>query len=530
MVDRNGARLARNVFGVLEPTDVAVEAKFQKIIASPTIDLKPNKHFKDVAVPHLFQRKGILAMLMRDNMILGDDCGLGKTLQAICHFTYIKSRYPDAMALVLTEKIALKQWVNEIKWLTKGLTSKIVTATTHVNKDLRVSAMRQCPDDFFVTTYSMIYNYADYIFEGRGKRWILYADEPNYFANTATKLQMQMCAALDRRPPSRRYGLTATIIENRLEEAFGIMRVITPGVFQSWKEFESNHCIMRKTRRGPVRTGYKNLADFRMRVHSVFLGRAQTDAEVDMVLPEVFVKDVEIELSVPQTKKLIEAEDQLIEDDKGKVKKLLLLPAMIVQQQIVDDPKTAGFNLHSAKKDALVEMLLGSMAGQKVIVFSKLRMVIDQLEVALDKNKITNARITGAEDVETRDEAKDKFWDKGPTGVQVLLITRAGSKGANLQAGKHLIFFDLPWSWGLYKQTRGRIVRGGSEHERVGVYHFLAEKHPAVTKSEQTIDHHTLKVVKRKLGLANVLKDEGIDITDSSSDIQEIFAELKRGR
>lgn len=451
------------------------------------------------------------------------------TLESIYHFTYLKAANPKLKAVVFTEKSALIQWKREIERFTKNLTPILITAETHPDKNLRISAMRQFWGDILITTYSMAYNYSQYMLEGLGEGFVLYADEPNYFKNTTSLLHTRMFDFASH--SSRSYGLTATVIENRLDEAFGIMRIVAPGTLPSLHEFHKEFCIRKKIKRGVIVTvGYRKLDEFRKRIQPSYFGRLQDDPEVLQSLPDVITKDIEVLMSECQSRKVVEAMDRIVQLSTGEIKQVDVLPALILSQQFTNAPELLGFDIKSAKTEALIEMLENSLSGERVIVFSKFRSMLDLLEKDLKAKKIDCVRITGKESTEQREESRSRFMSDGLHRCNLLLMTRAGLKAINLQKGGHLIFFDMPWSYGNYRQAVGRIKRTGSMHKTVGVYRMLGVLHPTVASlvgGEMTIDHYTRDTVMKKKVLFNAVTGDITDIESVSSDMMEIFAEIK---
>jgi len=504
---------------------------------APALVLKPNRYFNQVDIPWLYEKRGIMMMLLSDSMVLGDDVGLGKTLQAIIAFSYLKHVHPDMRAVVFTEKATLFQWQKEIAWLCPNMRVDVVTAVTHKDMKERKEALL-ADRDMLITTYSTLYGCLDELMRGLGPKFEIIADECVYFKNHEAILFRQIQRL--RGAAARAYGMTATIIENRLEEAYSIFRVVAPGTFPSLCYFNKTFCVFRDIERdagsrGRIKTrivsGYKNLHQFRRIIEPVFFGRLQTDPEVQQHLPEDLHKDMEVQMTVEQSRKVLEAMRGLIELPDGEVKALGVLNGMTMCQQMVDMPSVKGFDLPSEKLEDLIEVLQGSLAGEHVIVWSKFREVIDAIERALTKVGIKTVRITGKEDEYQREAAKVAFNDGL---VPVLLMTKAGQRGLNLQKAGHFFFFDLPWSWGIYRQLVGRMKRTGSLYERVGVYRMLARLHPAVLRPgepAETIDHYTLKVVQRKKILADAVQGDTTTIEDiDPSAVMEIFQSIRDSR
>lgn len=68
--------------------------------------------------------------------------------------------------------------------------------------------------------------------------------------------------------------------------------------------------------------------------------------------------------------------------------------------------------------------------------------------------------------------AMELFWKEG--GAKFLISTSAGGEGVNLQIGRVLFNYDLPWNPMAVEQRIGRIHRYGQQ-ETVQVYNLLAE-------------------------------------------------------
>lgn len=174
--------------------------------------------------------------------------------------------------------------------------------------------------------------------------------------------------------------------------------------------------------------------------------------------------------------------------------------------QLIMDDEGNPFQGDSSKVDALLELLEGDASGKKVIVFSRFEKMISHIEEALNKAEIKCVRITGKENnPKVRQEAREKFQDLN-SGIDVILITTAGSESLNLQAAEHFVFIDLPFSYGDYQQLIGRMIRIGSTHSTVIAHHFIG-----VRKSgEKTIDSHVLGILRSKKKLVDKVAGDGL--------------------
>jgi len=487
-------------------------------MAFPNRTLKPNPFIPDPSFIRQYQISAIKRLCGTKRMILGDDVGLGKTLEALAAFSYMKTQLPELKMLVFTEVAAIGQWEEEVEKFTKGLTVEKVTARTP--KKERDDIFRRLKADITVTSYSLVHrNYMAMLYGMQRIAPMLVADEPTAFKNTKSKLHEKMLTLAGYCP--RVYGLTATPVENSLVEMWGMFRVIVPGLFPTKKFFMDRWCVVQQNHWTGFNeiTGYKNLRDYREHISPHYFGRLQTDPSVDQELPDVIYKDVRFDLPPKTAEAYEDAENRM--DPNGEP--ITVLPALSIQQDLCNDPTLQGIDEPSPKIEALRDMLLGSLANEKVAVFTKRRVLVDTIELLLRKDGHKVVRITGAESPAERTVARQTFQNHD--GPVVMLLTKAGGRALNLQAGGHLIFFDLPWSYGQTRQVIGRLKRVGSSHRRIAVYFFLAR-----ASGRPTIDQHVLSVVKKKKVLFNAVLGDDDDIKTTKSDLAEIIAEIQRSK
>jgi len=363
----------------------------------------------------------------------------------------------------------------------------------------------------------------------------------NYFANgtlvsnctafknpsTQTYQVVRHLSAADR--ASRFWALTATLIKNNLIEGYGIYSLLVPGLFPTSKNrFMTEYCLTRlqqianSRRQIPVIIGYRadQIAKFRENIDPYFLARAKFDVAKE--LPVLTIREHKCGMTREQDTKYREALAGLFEKDKTDEEvETTKLTALIYCQQIADHPELVECDGGSEKMDDLFDMLTeGDLAGEKVIVFSRFRKMIDVLEREAKKHKIKSVRVTGKEDEDQRKDAMREF--QNPTSdVQVCWITEAAKEGINLQAANALIFYDSPWSAGDYLQCLGRMIRIGSTHDRCYAIHMVARG---------TIDVHVMAVLRKKMKLIEEVMgrrikgdDENILVSDEDG-IDDIFS------
>ena len=97
----------------------------KKVRASKTVKLKPSPHLRETFIDlegnekpfklRYYQVQGAYHLLVLKRMILGDDTGLGKTIEAIAAMCHMFDRDPNIKIMVVTPKSTVPQWAGEIE-------------------------------------------------------------------------------------------------------------------------------------------------------------------------------------------------------------------------------------------------------------------------------------------------------------------------------------------------------------------------------------------------------------------------------
>jgi SNF2 family DNA or RNA helicase len=210
---------------------------------------------------------------------------------------------------------------------------------------------------------------------------------------------------------------------------------------------------------------------------------------------------------------------------------LLLQSESALAKQLVGRKKSFS---KSPKQKRLLEMVEEIVVEneQKVVIFSRLKEMtklikrdIQELFEDVAKQKTSESKkigenktyqpfkvltYTGDESSNQRELAKKAFQED--PNAKVIIITEAGSTGINLQSGSHLIFFDYPYQHSIYDQTKGRINRLGSKHERVYIYCLMTESgfdettYKNLKKQEQMIKRVVEKTADEQRAVDEITK------------------------
>lgn len=363
-------------------------------------------------------------------------------------------------------------------------------------------------------------------------------DEAHVLKNYQGKIHKE-CAELAS-VSERVVGVTATPVKNRLMEFFSIFRVVHPSLFPKVTHFHRDYCIVKmqpigRGRKVPIVVGHSDvqLDAFVKAAEPFYLSRRKH--EVAKELPELVTREVSCALSDEQEELYEIAELGLMDEggDPDAGTTAILKAMTMVQQasnapQLLMDEEGRPFEGESSKLEALVDALQDS-PDMKTIVFSRFEKMISLIEARLKKEGIPCVRITGKEsDPRVRRDAVLKFQDPA-SGINVVLITTAGSESLNLQAAGHIVCVDSPFSWGDYVQLTGRAVRIGSRHPTVIVTHLVARRRGG----GKTIDDHVIKILRSKKRLADKVSGESLkgalEFTDEAV-VREIFELIRSSR
>jgi len=530
-----------------DPQLQAVHTKLKGLRERDDLKLRPTKHLKETFTDfdgqekplkvRYYQVQGILHLVLMKRFVLGDDTGLGKTLETIAALCYIWEKDPNRKVIVLTTKSATKQWMREFAKFTLGVKVVLCKGTPKQ----REKARQLWTDATGPTVMIMGYRSAvqDFTKMQKWGGYIFVCDEATAFKNPRTQVH-QVCAHMASQS-DRTWGLTATLIKNHLMEGYGIYQVVMPGLFgMTANQFMLYYCLTRmqrlprSNRQVPVIVGYapQKIREFKEVIDPYFIGRPKH--QVASELPSLTSKTITVTMSPAQEDKYAEALSGLLEmgmdDETGEalVKEVTKLTAIAYCQEIVDDLGLIDCDGKSSKVEALLELLTeGDFAEEKVIIFTRFRKMVDILMPILKKSKIEAVRITGTENEDQRDKAMKKFQNPD-SDVRVCCITTAGSESINLQAAKALVCYDTPWSAGDFLQLIGRMIRIGSVHDKCYVIHLISRG-----KRRRTVDHRVMEVLSRKMTLVEAvlgkrIKGEGDDLViEVENDISDLFNALR---
>lgn len=547
-------------------TFVGVPSVYPKLLElrkSKNASFKPNPYIKPETQLRYYQVIGALHMMLLQRMVLGDATGIGKSIQSLAAYAFCLSNDPTLKLFIVCQKSAMFQWGEEIDKFMTGISYRVVTNEFEgiTGSQARKMHYNRFKENVMIINYAPILDEYEMIKQALGPNYMVVFDECVAFKSR--KAKTHFAAAQISESASRVYGLSATIIKNGLEEVYGIYDVIVPGLFGKITHFKKKYCVekMLKLRIGgkfrhiPKVIGYKNLPEFKTVLDPYFLLRKKEDVASE--LPKLISRKVVLEMSTEQKDLYKEAlkgiiyeeriKQQFFEimdkvrngaDDEATMKKYRILEekynqflteegkkrgklaALTYCQMISNGPALVNQSGPSSKEEELRRLLEEELVTEKILIFTRFKVGMSNLEAICESLKIRHVRITGDEGSKDRDVNRRLFQED--PDCRVMFITMAGSASLNLQAAGVIIFYDTPWSYGDLVQTIGRAQRIGSLQEHVLLIHLV---------NKGTIDMRVMSRVSEKKNLSDEILGEtaegALEFTRAEdSAIDDLFSSL----
>jgi SNF2 family DNA or RNA helicase len=459
--------------------------------------LQAPKHLPQLKpLPHQLEAAKQVVENMNGKAILADEVGLGKTIEAGLILKEYMIRGLVKKVLILVPASLVTQWAFELN--TKFHIPAVVQRKSYVwdSCDCIVSsidtAKRQPHRDIiFNQEYDMII-----------------IDEAHKLKNNKTKnyefaqcLKKKFCLLL-----------TATPIQNKVEEIFHLVSLLKPGHLGNASLFSEKY-----------KGKGKDIQDdehLKQLVNTVMIRNRRADTGIEWT--KRLVETVIIEFS-PSEQALYDAISEFRPESHQGVGSTF--SALTLQREACSSREAVFYTLKNMENkienpspqlldkfdhlfEKVNEVVRNSKAEKalelikkiddKVIIFTEYRATQLYLQWYLKQNGITSVPFRGGFKRGKKDWMKDLFQKH----IQVLIATEAGGEGINLQFCHHLINFDLPWNPMRLEQRIGRIHRLGQE-EDVRIYNFA---------TKNTIEEHILKLLYEKIQLFEKVIGELDDI------------------
>jgi SNF2 family DNA or RNA helicase len=444
-----------------------------------------------------YQLRAALRVLgpLRGRALLSDEVGLGKTIEAGLVIKELLTRGMVKRFLVLTVPSLVDQWEEE-------LADKFGLAAATTNQ----AEARGDPQKFWRENPGIVASLHTlkqpaHLDIARQVHWdILVVDEAHYLRNR----ESQAWQAVNALPRQFLLLLTATPVQNSLEELYNLVTLLQPGQLPSPKEFRARFLDPKRPRQP------RETEELRRLLGQVMIRNTRANAGVN--LPP---RRAETVLFAPEESERafweqwdIELRARLAALDASQSNlwgRLLLQTAgsspaawRAALEKFPDTGAARAWREQAPlekswrRKCELIPPLAKGEGG--AVVFTQFLETQAALADFLRRGGVETFVINGATPAPERQPITEAFRQRGGA----LLLTHSGTEGRNLQFSHRLVNFDLPWNPMEIEQRIGRLHRLGQQHP-VHIYNFV---------QAGTLQEHLLQILQEKLNLFELVVGE----------------------
>ena len=435
----------------------------------------------------------------RGRVLLADEVGLGKTIEAAMVLKEYALRGMAERTLVLTPASLVGQWQEE-------LASKfgLTFATTYE------PSLREDPEAFWsqnrIVASIATARRREHAEHLRARTFdIVIVDEAHHLRDRSSQ-SWKLVDALNKR---FLLLLSATPVQNDLIELYNLLTLLKPGIFKTQKEFRAAYMTPGKPRQ-PA-----NPERLRALMRDAMI--RNTRAVAALKLPRRHATTIKVD-PVPGEAEAyadLAAMARRLAAAGGVGRQRLMLQHLMgaagscpaaaagalarIAERTGSDPAWAGLARRWAaigtggKETALIE-LVRSNPQEKKLIFVQSRETLARIGGRLDEAGLAFARFDGSLSGPEKDAAIAEFRDHAP----VLLCTQSGGEGRNIQFCNTLINFDVPWNPMAIEQRIGRIDRIGQERE-VFVFNLV---------TRGTLEEQVLALLEEKIAMFELVVGE----------------------
>jgi SNF2 family DNA or RNA helicase len=435
----------------------------------------------------------------RGRVLLADEVGLGKTIEACMVLKEYALRGMAERTLVLTPASLVGQWREELQ-------SKFgLSFATTYDASVREDPQTFWDQDRIVASIATARRreHAECLLARKFD--LVIVDEAHHLRDRSSQ-SWKLVDALNKR---FLLLLSATPVQNDLIELYNLLTLLKPGIFRTLKEFRAAYMTPGKPRVPANPERLRNL----MRSAMV----RNTRAVAALKLPRRHATTIRVDGAPGEGEAyadLVAAARQLAAEGGVGRQRLVLhhllsaagsspaaaasALARIAERDGADPAwrRLAGrwAEIGKGGKEAALIELVGRNPQEKKLVFVHSRETLTHVASRLAETGVSFARFDGSLSGPEKDAAIAEFRDH----ATILLCTQSGGEGRNIQFCNTLVNFDVPWNPMAIEQRIGRIDRIGQDRE-VFVFNLV---------TRGTLEEQVLALLEEKISMFELVVGE----------------------
>ena len=432
---------------------------------------------------------------LRGRALLSDEVGLGKTIEAGLALKEWITRGMVKRFLVLTVPSLVDQWEEEL-----SDKFNLVAVTTN-QAAFRSDPARFWRDNSAIVASLHTVKQPAHLDIARAISWdLVIVDEAHYLRNR----ESQAWQAVNALPRQFLLLLTATPVQNSLEELYNLVTLLQPGQLPSPREFRARFLDPKRPRQP------REPEELRRLLGQVMVRNTRANAGIHLpprrAETALFEPDAAEREFWEQWESELRLELKNLPDSQSALWGRLLLQAagsspaawLEVLEKFPSRPLAGAWRARAPlegswkRKCQLLPPLAHGEGG--LVVFSQFLRTQAALAKWLRAAGVETFVINGATPAPERQPITEEFQKRGGA----LLLTHSGTEGRNLQFCHRLVNFDLPWNPMEIEQRIGRLHRLGQRHP-VRIYNLV---------QRGTLQEHLLLILQEKLNLFELVVGE----------------------
>jgi SWI/SNF-related matrix-associated actin-dependent regulator 1 of chromatin subfamily A len=443
-----------------------------------------------------YQRTGVKYMLDNKKCIVGDEMGIGKTVEAIAAI-YTSNLLPSLVVCPATIKL---NWQHEIEKWTSELEPCVINSVSDIGRE----------DLMYITNYESLDKYLKPLMEVGLKSLIF--DEAHWLktpSSKRTKLSLHLsnfCQYV--------WLLTGTPVLNRPSELIPLLQIVKKlDQFGGWFGFVKRYCAayqkdvwmkVKNEETGmavPVRkkiwdtSGSSNLRELneKLRGYGGYIRRSKDQVLTE--LPPKQIAHVYVDITNPEEYDDVDGDETI--------------PAMLKVGKLYVE-------VGRGKIQPAIEWIKEFLdSEEKLVVFTYHK----EMSAALIKAFPDAAHIVQEDSQDERYLQSEKFQDPNCQLI-ICSIKVAGLGLNNLKAASNILMTELWWTFGELRQCEDRCHRDG-QTKPVTVYYLLGDN---------TIDKYIMDKVDQKREIMKESSESLLCDENFQEEIVEIYKQRGKKR
>jgi len=425
----------------------------------------------------------------RGRVLLCDEVGLGKTIEAGMLIKEYLMRGMVKNVLILTPAPLVSQWREEMQ-AKFGIEFLTTDDTEFIHNPINFWKQR-----FIIASINTAKSSKNMPLVTEQFYDLLVIDEAHHLRNRTTlawKFVNQMKKKFI-------FLLTATPVQNNLIELFNLITLLKPGQFKTEKQFKEEYLQKGNLKVTADKERLKELlTDVMIR---------NTRSAIDLKLPKRFAATLRLDPTETEREIYAGINDYLKKQNLKKPTINLLLreagsSPFALRSSLINMSNNGDFKPildaidrleDFCKGKALLEILKKN-PDEKKIVFTQYFKSMDYITDLLWRYKIPHVTFRGNMTLREKDASITQFKNEIP----VLVSTESGGEGRNLQFCNTIINFDLPWNPMKIEQRIGRLHRIGQTRD-VFIFNLSVK---------ETIEDYIIDILDNKINMFEMVIGE----------------------